>query len=292
MISRMPAHMQAVVAALIMIVGMSFIPLGDAFAKLAAETTSYSPATIAWSRLFLGMCVALPLAWGLGYFKGMGLRFWRAQLLRGFCMASAIVCIVTSVGLIPLFDAFGAFFVGPAIATILARFVLKEHVHRWEWCALAAGFVGVMFIVKPGFDFSNGHVWALTAGFFYGGYLTATRWAAPVGPTLAQLAGQLVVGTALLSPLAVPEFASQELQAPLYLLGSGASSAAGNFLAIMAFGFARAGALTPLVYTQLLFATLYSYAIFDEAPDTMGYTGLTIILLSGLSLLFVKRNRT
>lgn len=277
---------QVLKAAVLMIVGMLFIPLGDAFAKLAMESTEYSAAGLTWARFVLGAALVVPLAFALGHFRGADRRFWVSQAVRGALLCSAITCIITAERQVPLADAFGAFFIGPVVATILARCVLGEIVRRLEWVAVAIGFVGVLLIVKPGATMAPGIVWALAAGCFYGAYLTATRWARTVGPALGQLAGQLCFGALLLTPFAWTEMMSLGLQVPGLLFGSGVASALGNLLAIMAFGFARAATLTPLAYTQLISATTLGWLVFSDRPDTVTAFGLAVVLVAGLSPLF------
>ena len=278
---------QTLKAVSLMTAGMVFVPLGDSFAKLAVESTSYSSFAVAWARFVLGMLIVLPLAAFLGSFKDLTLRYVIAQVLRGSLLAGTIVCIITAVGKAPLADAYGAFFVGPAVATLLARFVLGETVRRFQWWALIVGFVGVVLVLKPSAAIAPGQLWALGAGCFYGAYLTATRWASSVGPPLAQLAGQLCVGTILLAPFGYGELMSSELQSPAYLFGSGFCSALGNLLAISAFGFARAATLTPLVYFQLIAVTVLGYFVFRDFPDAVTGAGLLIILLAGASPLYL-----
>jgi len=276
-------------AATLMIVGMLFIPLGDAFAKLAMESTDYSAPALTWARFVLGAILVVPLALALGHFRGADRRFWLAQAVRGTLLCSAITCIITAERQVPLADAFGAFFVGPVVATILARAVLGETVRHLEWASVAVGFAGVLLVVKPGFAMAPGIVWALAAGCFYGAYLTATRWARAVGPALGQLAGQLAFGALLLTPFVWTEMMGLGLQAPDLLFGSGVASAIGNLLAIMAFGFARAATLTPLAYTQLISATVLGWLVFADRPDTVTAIGLAVVLAAGLSPLFARR---
>ncbi len=274
-----------------MTAGMLCIPIGDTFAKLAAETTSHSGITLAWARFVLGAVLIAPLTLWLTRVPALSSRFLGAQVLRGLLLSAVIVCIITAVSLVPLADTFGAFFVGPAVATVLARTLLAEHVRRIEWFAVIAGFAGVLLIVKPQGAVAPGLIWALAAGCFYGGYLTAVRWTAPVGPPLVQLAGQLCVGAVALTPLAVWVAPSLSLEAPALLLGSGISSAVANLFAIVALGFARAAVLTPLVYCQLVGATALGWLVFGDLPDLWSAAGLLIIAVAGFSPLVIAERK-
>lgn len=269
-------------AVLLMIVGMMLIPLGDSFAKLVSHETDYPPATIAWARFALGAVLIAPIAFLFGQLRGLTRRFWITQLIRACFLCGAIVLIITAVSLVPFADAYGAFFIGPALTTVFACFILGETVRPIEWFSVVAGFVGVLLIVKPGISMTVDVLWAVGAGCCYAGYLTTTRWGRIAGPPLAQLAGQLLIGALLLLPFALGNMSLLDLQAPGFLLGSGISSAAGNLLAIIALGYARAATLTPLVYTQLIGATLLGLFLFGTVPGAVSALGLSIIVATGI----------
>ncbi|MEN0088525.1 MAG: DMT family transporter [Pseudomonadota bacterium] len=277
-------------AAGLMIAGMMFIPLGDTFAKLLIAATPYSVELIAWSRFVVGAALALPLVLILGRWRGLTRWFVPACILRGSIIALAIFLIITSLSTIPLALAFGAFFIGPGVATLLTWLMLREQVRPIEWASIAFGFVGVLLVVQPGVNFEIGFFYALAAGVMYGAFNTATRWTRPVGPPLAQLAGQLVVGTIVLTPLVAEELQFIELQEPWLLLGSGVASAIGNLLAIIAYGMARAAVLTPLIYTQLVSATALTFWIFKDQLNALSLVGLAIILVAGLLPRLVRRS--
>ncbi|MEO0497092.1 MAG: DMT family transporter [Pseudomonadota bacterium] len=278
-----------VLAAGLMIAGMVLIPVGDTFAKLLIAATPYSVELIAWSRFVVGAALALPIMLVMRRWTGITRWFVPACVLRGALVATAIFLIITSLGTIPLALAFGAFFIGPGVATLLAWLVLREEVRFIEWMSIAFGFVGVLLVVQPGADFDIGFFYALAAGVMYGAFNAATRWTRPVGPPLAQLTGQLLVGALILTPMVMEELTYVELQEPWLLLGSGVASAIGNLLAIIAYGLARAAVLTPLIYTQLVSATALTIWVFKDELNILSLFGLGITLLAGLMPRLVRR---
>lgn len=291
-----PGVAAAPLAMTMMIAAMLLLPVGDSFAKLALAASDYSGGAVAWARFALGVVLVVPVVALSGQLRGLGRRFLIASALRGALLASTIALIITGAGMAPIADIYGAFFIGPVAATLLARFVLREPVARGEWIAVGLGFVGVLLVVKPGGSMSEGLIWAFAAGCCFGGFVTATRWSAGSGPPLAQLAGQLVVGAALLSPIGLAEFATTEtlsrgIAAPWPLLGSGVASAASNLLSIMALGMARASALAPLVYCQLISAASLSWLVFGDAPDALAALGLTVIAAAGLGRLVLPAQK-
>ncbi|NEN93013.1 MAG: EamA family transporter [Okeania sp. SIO3H1] len=285
-------------AALIMVAGMAFIPIGDSFAKLLSEASPFAGATVAWMRFGIGALVAVPLTLAAGEWRNTPQGFWRVQLIRSLALCVGIGGMVTSVQTIEIHNAFGAFFVGPAVATILTRLVLKEAVTPLEWAAVALGFLGVLLVVQPTTDLKPGILWALFGGVGYGAFLVATRWAAKHGRPLGQLAGQLTIGFVLLTPLSLWAWPSGDALSliswpvALFILGSGLASAAGNMLTIVATRMVRAARLMPFVYFQLFSAAIVGWLIFGDIPNLLAVIGLAIIASAGALQFLSKQART
>ena len=275
----------------LMTIGMLMIPVSDSMAKHILGIAPYSPAALAWARFIIGVSVIAPIAWALGAFRDLDPRFFRHQIVRGALIATTIVLIVTGVGKAPLADVFGAFFIGPAVATVLAATLLRERVGRMEWIAVGLGFIGVALVVRPGSSFNPGLAYGLASGVCYGGFLVATRWAAGAARPIAQLAGQLAVGAVLLAPFGAPELAAHGVRAPGWLLATGASSATANLMALLAFRHAPAAYLAPVVYVQILGASAIGWLAFGDTPDRWAGLGLAIIFCAGLTRVPFRRKR-
>jgi drug/metabolite transporter (DMT)-like permease len=54
---------------------------------------------------------------------------------------------------------------------------------------------------------------------------------------------------------------------------------------------APASLLTPFTYLQILWATAFGYAIFDQHPDRLSALGMAIIVASGVWLAWWERRR-
>ena len=266
---------------------MFCIVAGDTAGKALTQAGAH-PFFVAWARFAMAALALLPFS-GLTRAELPQLADWRI-LLRGALVVGGIASILTALSTEPIADVFGAFFVGPIISYILAALLLKEHVTPARSLLLALGFAGVLLVVKPGFGAGLGMGFAVLAGVFYGSFLTATRWLAGGFRPRFLLISQLLVGSVLLAPLAfsvgVPAMTPDVW---LLLVGSAAGSAMGNFLLAMANRSAPASVIAPLVYTQLVAATLLGYLVFGDWPDALSLTGLAVILVSGLLSLRLAR---
>jgi drug/metabolite transporter (DMT)-like permease len=104
------------------------------------------------------------------------------------------------------------------------------------------------------------------------------------------LFSQLLIGTLVLSPFGLtaawPEF---DLLTALLIFGSAAGSGIGNYLVVIANRQADASLIAPLIYTQLISATLAGYIVFGDWPDPWSLFGLLIILVSGMGSLWLVR---
>ena len=275
-----------------MALGMVFIPIGDGIAKHVQNSTDYNAALLSWSRFLLGALIAVPwvlLTRQLPPPIPKHRSFWVKQLVRGVLIAAAVTFIVQAVGLSPIADVFGAFFIGPGVSVILAQVFLKAKASRFDWVAVLLGFIGVLMVVQPTGDIGPGIPWALAAGCCYGSFLVATRWAAGSGPPIAQLAAQFSVAALCLTPLGLPELFAHGLLMPGWLLASAVLSGSANLFSIIALNRVSNAILAPVVYIQVVSATVVGLAFFQDTPNLLTAMGLLLIVATGLSQALKQR---
>ncbi|WP_299363103.1 DMT family transporter [uncultured Paracoccus sp.] len=266
------------------------IVCGDTAGKLLTEA-GVRPLFVAWSRFVLA---ALLLAWSLGLRRSnlRDLLDWRL-ILRAALIVGGIGSIMTALRTEPIANVFGAFFIGPVVAYALSALLLRERVSWARTAMLALGFGGVLLVVRPGGEMGTGMLFALMAGGFYGSYLTATRWLAPFHPPAFLLASQLVIGAILLLPAGLAGIpASADLRIWALLIVSSLASAFGNYLLVVVNRTTPATVSAPLIYFQLIVATLIGFLVFGDWPEPLALLGLAVIFASGLGgLVLVPRRK-
>jgi drug/metabolite transporter (DMT)-like permease len=72
----------------------------------------------------------------------------------------------------------------------------------------------------------------------------------------------------------------------------GLASTLGHWLVVLAYRYGAASALAPFQYSQLLYATLFGFAIFGTVPDLWTLTGAGLIIASGLAMAYHERVRS
>ncbi|MCU0855355.1 MAG: DMT family transporter [Rhodobacteraceae bacterium] len=273
-------------AALLMIVAMSLIPLGDAAGKLLVAGHGASPLFVAWSRFALGAALLLPFL-GRRHLDARALVDPRT-VLRGLLIVGGIVSILTALRTEPLGNVFGAFFVGPILSFALSAALLGERVRAVQAGLLGLGFAGVLLVVKPGFGMTPGLGFAVLAGCFYGCFLVASKWLSDAYPPRTLLLSQLVTGAVVLAPFGIPRMPEVDGTVAFLVLVSAAGSMAGNLLLILAYKVAPATRMAPFVYFQLVAATALGFAVFGDAPDALTWAGLGLLVLSGFASLGLR----
>ena len=269
----------------IMFIAMSLIPAGDLAGKLLTGTYGAAPIYVAWSRFTLGLLLLVPFvptsAWRL-------LANWRIWF-RALLLAGGILSIQSALRTEPLANVFAAFFVGPILSYALSALLLREPVTALRTLLMLLGFCGVLLVVRPGFGGSPGLMLALLAGYFYGGFLTASRWLSPLGSPLALSLTQLAIAGLVLMPFGLTALPPFTPQVAGLTLASALGSMLGNLLLLVAYAHAPATRLAPLVYFQLLAATGLGWAVFGDLPDLWTWAGLSLVLGAGLASALLRR---
>ncbi len=272
----------------LVVFGVTCIVVGDTAGKALVQDGT-APIFVAWTRFALAALLLLPFC-GLSQAEVPMLASPRL-ILRALFIVGGISSILTALQTEQIANVFGAFFIGPIVAFALGALLLGEVVTKARAVLLFCGFSGVLLVVKPGFGMTAGLGLAVLAGCFYGCYLVATRWLAGAYRPRFLLFSQLLVGAICLAPIglgAMPD--SFTFWSVGLLTLSAVGSAVGNFLLVMVSRVMPAGLVAPLIYSQLISATLLGLVVFGDVPDALGLIGLAIILISGMgSIVFADR---
>ena len=251
----------------------------------------YPVAAIVWARYvvqMLLMVVVLGPRMGVGLVRTANLRL---QIVRGVVLTASSLVFLSALRLMPLAEAASIAFMTPMIIAVLAGPVLNERVEGRTWLALAAGFGGVLLIVRPG---SGLFTWAallpLASALMMAIYQMMTSKLAGRDAALTTLFYPAVVGS-ILVPLVFPHqlaLPTQPLHAALFVL-IGVLGGLGHFFLIQAHHYAPTSILSPFMYAQLLTALVLGWLVFGQLPDGLSLAGMVTIAASGLLLILSHR---
>jgi len=213
----------------------------------------------------------------------------RTILLRAFGEMIGSLGMFTALALIPFSTTAAITQAMPLVITMGAALFLGETVGWPRWMAIAAGFVGVLLIIRPGLDsFEPNSVFALIAVLGLSIRDLATRAtpklvSTPVLSTFGFLvlvpmgAGMALYSGGVVTPGA-PNIGLMICIVILTSIGFGAITTA------MRMG--EVGAITPLRYTKLVFAMIIGVVLFGERLDALTLIGTAIVLISGLFTIY------
>ncbi|PYE30193.1 EamA domain-containing membrane protein RarD [Rhizobium sp. PP-F2F-G38] len=213
-------------------------------------------------------------------------------LLRFACGAIGSIASIITFTKLPMAEAFCLLFLLPSFVTILSVIFLKEDVRWQRWTAVIVGFIGVLIVLRPGFrELSVGHLAGAIGGLSAAIAIVILRGMGPTEKRMslygAGLLGVLVVsGVLMLSNIAIPTPMQWVFIASYGILGS-----AGNALLMTAARMAPANLVAPPQYSQMIWAILFGYFIFDDTIDLPMAGGIALIVFSGLLTLMRERKR-
>lgn len=212
----------------------------------------------------------------------------RLQLVRGLMLATMTGLNFWALQYLQLAETGAMQFSVPILIAVLSAWWLGEKLDARCWLAIAAGFVGVLIIIRPGTQAFHPAI-LLSAGnaVLYALFNMLTRkLASSEHPATMQLASALVA-TTVLTPFALWTWRAPESGWHWLVLAlAGLSGGAGHYFAAQAHRFASAAVLGPFLYQQILYMTLGGWLVFGQIPNQAVLLGAAVVVASGLYLLW------
>ncbi len=269
---------------ILMIVSMAGFTMEDLFIKKLAATISTSQILI---MLGIGSASVFML---MAYTKGHHIftkQAWsQIAIVRIIAEAIAAIFFIIALANAPLSTVAAILQATPLVITMGAALLMGEQVGWRRWLAISIGFLGVLLIVRPGFD----------------GYDPAVIYAliSVVGITVRDLITRLISDDVHSSVVSFQAFASligaglitlvfssdqlisiNQLEAA-YFFGAVIFGVAAYYCIVLSLRLGAASVVSPYRYSRLLFSLIIGVVVFHERPDLLTLTGAAIIVLSGI----------
>lgn len=242
--------------------------------------TALPPAQMAFLRYLLGLIFLVP---ALGALRAAHLtpRQWGFFGFRGLTHGLAVITWFYAMTQIPIADVTAMNYLAPIYVSIGAALFLGEKLAFRRIAAIVAALIGALIILRPGFrEVSPGHLAMLfTAIAFGGSYLSAKVMAGEVKPSVVVAMLSIFV-TIVLAPFAWAVWVTPTLMDLALLFCVACFATAGHYTMTLAFAAAPLTVTQPITFTQLIWAVLLGYFVFDESIDIWVLTGGLIILAS------------
>lgn len=282
----------------LMLVFCLLAPLLDVSAKLSAQG-GIPVGQITTARFLVQGALMLPVV----LFMGLSLRLPRRAL--GFVILRAIFLIlstfsfVSGIAVMPVADALAIAFVEPFIVLILGSLIFGDHVGPRRIAASAVGFGGALLVIQPSLSvFGWVALWPLGTAFFFAFYMLVTRAiSAYMHPVTMQFhtswTGLLICLPVMFAAEGTgwAEFDPVWPQGLLWLwlFGVGFWAAVSHMCMSYALKYAPSATLAPLHYSEIVVAVALGFAVFGDFPNAMTWTGIAVIVSSGLYIIHRER---
>ena len=257
------------------------LPFMDGLAKFLSQDIHFLQ--VVWGRYFFMALFAIIITF---IFFNRHFSFPRGiniQILRSLFLFLSTVFFFYAISVISLPEALTLAFISPIIATILSAIILKEKVGPRRWIAVLMGFVGVLIVIRPGFNEINiATVSAVGAGICYAFYIISTRKLSEIDSPLMTLIFTGLSG-AIVITLVVPFFWTWlSIFQWLILISLAAIGTLAHLLLILSLNYAEASKLAPLSYSEIIMNVIIGYYFFGDFPNQWIWIGLAIIIASGV----------
>ncbi|MEM8649106.1 MAG: DMT family transporter [Pseudomonadota bacterium] len=205
------------------------------------------------------------------------------QFLRIFLALVAMSFGFTAVIHMPLADATAIGFAKSFFVTICAIFVLNEVIGIRRWSAVIIGFIGVLIVLRPGFDgFTIYGVYALIGAAGAGSVMVVIRILTRTESNTTILTYQaLGVGVAVAGP-GIWFWQWPTVWEWALLIAMGFISYGAQMLNIMAYRYGEASVMASLDYVRLIYSVFFGWLLFSTFPDFWTWFGAMIIIAASI----------
>lgn len=257
--------------------------------------------------------VALPFT--LLFFRYEGKRGlpttpqFKLEFIRGIFLFLSYTTAMMALAALPLAEVEAIRFSGPMMITLLSVVMLGEKVSTQRWLALLVGFIGVLFIVRPGSaGFNLGSIFVLISVLFYALTVMVTRKLQTTDSSatmaffssLVYLLAAMIIAPLVLMVGEIPNahpsvaFLFRAWAMPTLLDGSimaglGLVWAGWTYFMARAYSLAQASVAAPFEYLSLPINLMWGLLLFREIPTWMMLMGASLTLLSGMYILYLDR---
>ncbi len=218
-------------------------------------------------------------------------------IFRGIVGFVALLAWFYNVAHIPLADAVTFSNTSPIFTALFAYLFLHERIGSVGWFAILLGFLGLVFIVKPnGLSMSYTDILGIFSGLGAGLAYTSIRELKKFYDTRSIVLSFMLSGTIIpvlfafvpesLQPQSLRfmfgEFVMPSVYQWFLITGLGVFATLMQTFMTLAYGVAKAGLVSAVSYTNIVFSIFIGMALGDAFPDILSIFGIILIILGGI----------
>ena len=201
-------------------------------------------------------------------------------LLRGLVHSFGVTLWFYAMSVMPVAEVTAIGFLTYIFVSIGACFFLKEKLHKHRITAIIISFIGALIILRPGFKVIESGQFAMlmativfTASYLIAKIVSKERTSAEIVAMLS------VFTTIFLIPSAIYSWEPISLKALLILAFTALIATIGHITMTQAIKAAPMVVTQPILFLQLVWASMIGFFLFDEQFDLYVIIGGTVIMI-------------
>ncbi len=275
---------------ILMLISMASFAVGDTFIKISGAFLS--PAQIMFFLIAGGLIIFAIIA----KFKGENLldrRAFSPILLIRYCAEMVgLVAMIIGLTKVPLSVVGTVTQASPILVAAGAVIFFKEVISWRRWSSIFIGFVGVVLVIQPGGQNLNyAVIWAVIALVAFSIRDLVTRLTPPDIPSSSIATFTMIAAfpftTAwvfLSGEKFFPPGIDWALVSSMIIFGS-----FGYLLLITSLRLGELSAIMPFRYSRIVFLIILGFLVFGERPTASMLIGSTLILISGVYIMWREK---
>ena len=214
--------------------------------------------------------------------RNLATQRFRGHLFRCLAGLSAMYCFFFAIANLHLAEAVLLNYSSPLFIAVIALVWLGEKPTRKLVVAIATGFIGLCFILKPGMAIFQEAAWiGLLSAVLAALAMVSIRNLSRTEPTI-----RIVFYFTLISTLVslIPLYWFWQTPQPLTLAVmacAGLTACFGQLLLTYSYTLAPAAQVGPFTYTSVVFAAIYGWVFWAEIPDVYTLIGGLLVITAG-----------
>ncbi|WP_116597496.1 DMT family transporter [Primorskyibacter marinus] len=270
-------------AIMLMVLGMAFLALSDMFIKLAAARIPVGQVMVMLSLGGTTVFYIVARIQRVPIFTRTALQ--KLVLLRNGMEMMGGLGMVLGIALVPLSLVAVIMQATPLLVTLGAALLLHEPVGWRRWAAIFVGLLGMLLVVRPGFEgFAPATLLVVMGVVGLAMRDLVTRMTPDHIPSIALstwgFGATIPVGVILL--LLQGNAPIIDVMALAQVGGAVLVTTSGYYAVTAAMRLAPASTVAPFRYSRLVFTMSVGILVFGDMPDNLTLTGAAIIIASGL----------
>lgn len=258
------------------------------FAVIKVMVAELPVFVVAIMRTIFSLLFIAPFMLGRGV-RGIATKRPFGHLCRAAFGIASFVCVVYAVAHLILADAMVLSFTTPFWSFLLSIALLGERIIARRVWATIAGFVGILFIVKPTGDVAPAALVAIVSAMFTSGAMITMKKLSATEPPNRIVFYFFFFGTLILAPFAALDWQTPTLVQFGWFAAAGAFGVLGQNCLTRAYDAAEVTVLGPYDFLRLPLAALIGFVVFAEIPDIWTGIGATIIILASFAIARAER---